>query len=66
MKSGYCHKNIHERVQGFTALKPKKPQKTGLRKKWVVKQELKLENGKQLTLKSNLLIQNESHSNPIA
>jgi hypothetical protein len=42
MKSGYCHKNIHERVQGFTALKPKKPQKTGLRKKWVIKQELKL------------------------
>jgi hypothetical protein len=47
----------------FTALKPKKP---GLRKKWVIKQELKLENCKQLTLKSNLLIQNESHSNPIA
>jgi transposase len=50
----------------FTALKPKKPQKSGLRKKWVIKQELKLENGRQLTLKSNLLIQNESHSNPIA
>ncbi|MFT5790929.1 MAG: hypothetical protein ACI9LI_000258 [Saprospiraceae bacterium] len=50
----------------FTALKPKKPQKTGLRKKWVIKQELKLENCRQLTLKSNLLIQNESHSNPIA
>ncbi|MFT5250579.1 MAG: hypothetical protein ACI93P_002321 [bacterium] len=50
----------------FNALKPKKPQKTALRKKWVIKQELKLENCTQLTLKSNLLIQNESHSNPIA
>jgi hypothetical protein len=53
-------------MYSFTALKPTKPEKTGLRKKWVIKQELKLENCKQLTLKSNLLIQNESHSNPIA
>ena len=52
----------------FTALKPKKPQKTGLRKKWVIKYALKLESceHEQLTLKSNLLTQNESHSNPIA
>jgi hypothetical protein len=50
----------------FTALTLTKPQKTALRKKWVIKQELKLENCRQLTLKSNLLIQNESHLNPIA
>jgi hypothetical protein len=53
-------------MYSFTALKPTMPEKTGLRKMWVIKQELKLENCRQLTLKSNLLIQSEFHSNPIA